>query len=177
MRASLRRTSKHRVGHRRYVQSMNDHRYALALEWEGNLGSGTARYDGYSRQYRVSLPGKAPLVGTADPSFRGDAALHNPEELLLAAASGCHLLSFLALAARAGIRVTAYRDAADGVLKLDGKGGGAFSVITLRPTVTVAAGTDVAAAYALHDRAGQLCFIARSCNFPIRHEVTIEVEA
>ena len=53
-------------------------------------------------------------MGSADPTFRGDASLYNPEDLLLMALSACHMLSYLALCARAGIRVISYSDAATG---------------------------------------------------------------
>jgi organic hydroperoxide reductase OsmC/OhrA len=79
----------------------NVHTYAARLVWEGNSGEGTASYEGCGRSYRVLIEGKPELIGTADPAFRGDASRHNPEDLFLAAISACHMLTYLALCARA----------------------------------------------------------------------------
>src|SRR6185295_1170294 len=98
-----------------------------SLAREGNHGDGTTNYTTYGRQYRVSIDGKPELTGSADPTFRGDAALHNPEDLFLIAISSCHMLSYLALCARARINVTAYRDDATGTMELDRRGGGRFT--------------------------------------------------
>jgi organic hydroperoxide reductase OsmC/OhrA len=153
------------------------HRYQLTLVWEGNLGTGTSDYAAYGRQYRVSISGKPDLLGSADPMFRGDAALPNPEDLLVTALSSCHMLSYLALCARSRIRVLSYVDAAEGTLEFRPDGGGSFREVVLHPRVTVAAGTDVARATELHHPAGEQCFIAASCNFPVRHEPAVEIEA
>ncbi|MFW6088810.1 MAG: OsmC family protein, partial [Gemmatimonadota bacterium] len=113
------------------------HRYEAALTWTGNEGTGTSDYRSYGRSYTVSIAGKPVLRGSADPTFRGDAALHNPEDLFLAAIAGCHMLSYLALCARRGVRVVAYEDRATGVLTLEG-GGGRFTEVELNPVVRVA---------------------------------------
>ena len=152
------------------------HRYLLTLVWEGNRGTGTSDYATYGRRYRVSIAGKPDLVGSADPLFRGDASVHNPEDLLVAALSSCHMLSYLALCARSRISVLAYRDAAEGTLEFRPDGGGSFREVVLHPRVTVAAGTDLARATALHEKAGEQCFIAASCNFPVRHEPLVQLE-
>ena len=154
----------------------NVHEYAVGLAWEGDRGTGTSSYGGYDRRFRLCVPGKPDLLGTADPAFRGEPGLHNPEELLLAAVASCHMLFYLSLCARSGIAVVRYADQASGRLALDPGGGGRFAEITLRPRVTVSRGSDARAAAALHERAGQLCFIANSCRFPIRHEPAVEVE-
>jgi len=151
------------------------HRYALTLVWEGNRGPGTSDYASYGRQYRVSIVGKPDLVGSADPLFRGDSALHNPEDLLVAALSSCHMLSYLALCARSRITVLRYLDHAEGTLEFRADGGGSFREVMLSPRVTVAPGTDLARATALHQKAGEQCFIASSCNFPVRHQPVVEI--
>ncbi len=150
--------------------------YAVGVVWEGNRGSGTSDYAAYGRRFAVRVENKADLAGSADASFRGEAHLHNPEELLVASVSSCHMLFYLALCARGGIAVLRYADAARGILRLDPGGGGAFSEIRLRPRVTVARGSDLAAAAALHGRAAEQCFIANSCRFPITHEAEVEAE-
>src|SRR5690606_19080161 len=121
---------------------MQPHHYTAQLTWTGNTGSGTASYTGYDRGYRIDFAGKPSLAGTADKMFRGDPAVHDPEEHFLAAISGCHLLTYLALCARHGVVVTAYHDDYSGVLEFNDQGGGAFTSVTLRPRVTIAAGSD-----------------------------------
>ena len=85
------------------------------------------------------------------------------------------MLSYLALCARARIAVLGYTDAAEGTLVFRADGGGSFQEVVLHPRVTVAPGTDLARATALHEKAGELCFIAASCNFPVRHEPVVEL--
>jgi organic hydroperoxide reductase OsmC/OhrA len=155
----------------------HEHRYATHLVWEGNRGGGTARYEEYGREHVVRIDGKADLRASADPAFRGDPARHNPEDLLVAALSSCHLLTYLALCARSRIVVTAYEDRAQGTMREDGRGGGRFVEVVLRPAVTVADETMRARAEALHEKAHALCFIAASVSFAVRHEATVRVDA
>ncbi len=146
--------------------------YQQQLQWTGNTGSGTSDYQAYSRDYQIAVEGKPDLHGSAGHLFRGNPERNDPEDHFLAAISGCHLLSYLALAAREGVVVVDYRDDASGVLELEG-GGGRFTEVMLRPTVTIAAGSDPDLARSLHDDAHRLCYIANSCSVPIRHEVTV----
>src|SRR5882672_7702000 len=139
-----------------------NHHYKAQIIWDGNLGEGTASYKSYGRQYRVLIDGKPELQGSADPTFRGEANRHNPEDLFLAAISGCHLLSYLALCAREGIRVVAYRDDAKGTMVIDALGGGKFKEVTLYPVVTIADAAHAERAAALHEKAHEVCFIANS---------------
>ncbi|MBK6627983.1 MAG: OsmC family protein [Flavobacteriales bacterium] len=152
-----------------------EHHYALDLEWLGNTGQGTRTYEGYSREHVVRIAGKPDLRGTADPMFRGDAALHNPEDLLLAALSQCHLLTYLALCARARINVLRYRDRAEGTLMLTKDGGGHFTEAVLRPAVVVAQESMLEKARYFHGEVHKYCFIARSVNFPVRCEAVVKV--
>jgi organic hydroperoxide reductase OsmC/OhrA len=152
-----------------------DHNYAVTIEWLGNRGVGTADYKSYGRENRVSANGKTAFIdGTSDPAFRGTPERWNPEELLLAALSQCHLLSYLHVAAMNGIVVTAYLDQAVGEMRQTRDGGGHFTSATLRPVVTISAG-DPALAEELHAEASEKCFIESSINFPVLHEVTIVV--
>lgn len=145
------------------------HHYSLTVRWTGNQGSGTSSYSGYSRNHEVTAPGLPDLHGSSDPAFRGDPSRWNPEQLLVAALSQCHMLVFLHLASAAGIIVTSYEDTATGVMTQDPAGGGQFTSVTLHPTVTIAAGGDLALANDLHERANPSCFIASSVNFPVHH--------
>jgi organic hydroperoxide reductase OsmC/OhrA len=152
------------------------HTYSLETIWEGNRGEGTKTYAGYGRGHRLVVPGKPDIPLTADLAFRGDPGVHNPEELLVAALSSCHMLSYLALCALAKIEVTAYRDKATGTMVTDNTGGGHFTEVTLHPHVTIANAADLVAATELHEKAGKLCFIANSVNFAVHHEPTVVVE-
>lgn len=153
------------------------HEYESLLSWDGNLGQGTANYAAYGRDYRVRVPGKPDLLGSADAAFRGAPERHNPEDLFLVAVSSCHMLAYLALCARRGVRVLAYEDAARGHLALDADGGGRFTGITLRPRVVVATTADERLAFELHEEAHRQCFIANSSSTPIHCEPTIEVRS
>ena len=151
------------------------HRYRVEVEWTGNRGSGTDGYRNYGREHVIRIGGKPDLAGSSDPAFRGDAARHNPEDLLVAALSACHMLSYLHRAAVAGVVVTAYTDAAEGTMVTAGEGG-RFAEVVLRPVVTLRAGSDPARALAAHADAHHACFIAGSVNFPVCCEPRIVVE-
>jgi organic hydroperoxide reductase OsmC/OhrA len=153
----------------------DEHRYSARLVWDGNRGTGTSAYNAYGREYRVTFEGKPVVHGSADPTFRGDPALVNPEDMLVAAVVSCHLLSYLALCAREKIAVLSYEDSAEGLMRTDAKGGGRFESIRLHPRVTIENAEHRDRALALHERAHELCFIANSCNFPIRHEAIVTV--
>jgi organic hydroperoxide reductase OsmC/OhrA len=121
----------------------------------------------------VSADGRPDLAGSADPTFRGDAARWNPEQLLVAALSQCHMLWYLHLCATNGIVVTGYVDHAHGEMRTHQDGAGEFTSVVLRPEVEVAEPAMVDRAVALHAEAPTLCFIARSVNFPVDHEPTV----
>jgi organic hydroperoxide reductase OsmC/OhrA len=150
------------------------HTYATRTEWTGNLGRGTADYRAYARDHVVTAAGKPELKGSSDPAFRGDATRWNPEDLLLAALSSCHMLWYLHLCAEAQIAVLAYHDDAVGTM-LEDAGGGRFTGAVLRPVATLAAGADALRAEALHAQAHRLCFIANSVNFPVTIEPTLRL--
>jgi organic hydroperoxide reductase OsmC/OhrA len=151
------------------------HTYTCALTWTGNLGTGTSSYAAYSRDHVFSGAGKPDLPGSSDPAFRGDGRRYNPEELLVAAISSCHMLWYLHLCADAGISVLAYRDEATGAMVEDRAKGGYFTRVVLAPKVTIAKGSDAAKARQLHEGAHAKCFIANSVNFPVACEPEIEL--
>jgi organic hydroperoxide reductase OsmC/OhrA len=152
------------------------HHYRVDVEWTGNRGSGTDGYRNYGRDHVIRIAGKPELAGSSDPTFRGDAARHNPEDMLMAALSSCHMLSYLHMATVAGVVVVAYTDAAEGTMETSGDGG-RFTEVVLHPVVTIAAGSDPAKAEAAHEPAHHACFIANSVNFPVRVEPRIVVES
>ncbi|MBV2362703.1 OsmC family protein [Streptomonospora nanhaiensis] len=151
------------------------HHYEVAVRWTGNTGSGTAGYRAYERSHDITAEGRPTLPGSADAAFRGDPARWNPEDLLVAALSECHMLSYLALSVAAGVNVVAYTDTATGTMVTHRDSSGEFTEVTLHPVVTVAEAGMVGAAAELHERAHRACFIARSVNFPVRHEPEIRV--
>ncbi|MFI6216758.1 OsmC family protein [Nocardia brasiliensis] len=146
------------------------HEYALDVTWTGNTGTGTSGYRDFERSHIVSAEGKPPIPGTADPAFRGAPEHWNPEELLVASLSQCHMLWYLVLCARAGIVVTEYTDHPSGTMVEDPAGGGRFSEVVLRPQARITDAQHRDRALALHERAHDLCFIANSVNFDVRCE-------
>ena len=153
--------------------SGKEHFYATTVEWTGNKGSGTSGYRTYERAHTIVAEGKPVIPGSSDPSFRGDPARYNPEDLLVGSLSSCHMLWYLHVCSVGGIVVTGYLDRAEGVMVEDASGGGRFASVTLRPEVTLAVGTDEAAALAAHHEAHEKCFIASSVNFPVTVEPVI----
>jgi organic hydroperoxide reductase OsmC/OhrA len=149
------------------------HEYAARVRWTGDQGEGTASYAGYGREYVVAVDGKPDLAGSSDPAFRGAADRHNPEDLFLAALAACHMLAYLALCARSGVRVTEYEDDARGTLALRPGGGGRFEEVVLRPAVAVADPESADLAARLHETAHERCFIAASCSVPVRVEPVV----
>ena len=147
-----------------------DHAYTVTITWSGNTGTGTAAYRSYERAHTVHVAGKPPVPCSSDPAFRGDHARYNPEELLVASLSSCHMLWYLHLASVTGIVVQAYEDIAEGVMTEQPGGGGAFTEVVLAPEITLALGTDLQQARALHADAHAKCFFANSVNFAVRHE-------
>lgn len=150
------------------------HHYRVDIEWTGNRGVGTRGYRDYARSHQIRVAGKPTLDGSSDPTFRGDAGRHNPEDMLVSALSSCHMLSYLHMATVAGVVVVAYRDAAEGTMETEGDGGH-FVEVVLRPTVTITAGSDAVRAETAHQAAHQACFIANSMNFPVRCEPRIVI--
>ena len=146
---------------------MHEHSYQIALKWTGNNGKGTVNYRAYSRAYEVEISGKPIIHGSADPAFRGDITKYNPEELLVASVSSCHMLWYLHLCADAGVVVIDYRDFATGKMRQTQAGDGKFTEVILKPEITVVRNGDSKQAKKLHEEAHKFCFIANSVNFPI----------
>lgn len=144
------------------------HYYNATVTWTGNLGHGTSGYKDYERSHSISIENKALIPASSDPAFMGDPSKHNPEELFLASLSSCHMLWYLHLCADSGIIVTAYTDYATATME-ENEQGGKFIEVVLHPQVLVAGNSMIEKANALHEQANKKCFIANSCNFPVRH--------
>ncbi|RSM75512.1 OsmC family peroxiredoxin [Kibdelosporangium aridum] len=149
------------------------HDYRVTVTWTGNKGTGTSNYRAYGRDHTLSADGRPDILATADPAFRGDATRWNPEQLLVASLSDCHMLWYLHLCATSGVVVESYVDEAIGLMEMEKDGSGQFSEVLLRPQVVITNADKVDEARDLHHKAHQMCFIARSMNFPVRCEPTV----
>lgn len=141
------------------------HAYQVSLAWTSTLG--TLSYRSYSRDFHIGKLGGASILGSADPAFRGNDALYNPEELFLSSVASCHMLWYLHLCADAQIIVKMYHDTPSAEMIENADGSGQFSAIHLRPKVTISSTLDEKKAIALHQQAHRMCFIARSIHTPI----------
>lgn len=153
------------------------HHYTSSVVWTGNRGEGTASYRGYDRSWDIAVPGKPVIHCSNDPLLGGDAAKMNPEDLLISALSACHMLWYLHYASDAGIIVTSYEDTPVGIGEIEKGGAGRFTAAILRPHITIRAGADIEAATAIHPKIHDVCFIARSVNFPISYEPVFLIDA
>jgi organic hydroperoxide reductase OsmC/OhrA len=145
------------------------HTYGTSVEWTGNRGNGTADYTRYDRSHTLKAGGKPEIQCSSDPAFRGDGKKYNPEELFVASVSSCHMLWFLHLCADAGVVVTGYSDNASGTMETEADGSGRFIEIILNPVVMVSERNMIEKTGSLHQRAHELCFIANSVNFQVKH--------
>lgn len=160
------------------------HHYNTNLKWTGNTGAGTKTYNTYARSFDWHADGKPVIAGSSDPKFRGDPSKHNPEELLVAALSSCHMLWYLHLCADHGITVLGYQDQATGAMEeekhiVQQNGytrtlGGHFVRVILNPVIRLAKKEDVQEATGLHHLAHEHCFIANSVNFTVEVQPTFE---
>ncbi|WP_085517826.1 OsmC family protein [Marivirga sericea] len=155
---------------------MTSHHYQSQIKWTGNSGSGTKSYTFYERSYDIIVANKPTLKGSADSAFRGNAELHNPEDLFLASISSCHMLWYLHLCSTHQITVLAYKDKATATMKETAEGKGHFTEAILNPEVEIIEQDKIELAQSLHEKANEFCFIANSCNFPIHHKPTTIIQ-
>ncbi len=152
------------------------HFYKVDVTWTGSNGKGTTNYTSYERSHEISAEGKPVIACSSDPVFRGDKSRYNPEELLVASLSACHMLWYLHLCANAHVVVTDYVDEPSGTMIETEDGNGRFTNVTLKPSVKITKDGDPALAKELHEQAHHLCFIANSMNFTVRVDPTIVAE-
>jgi organic hydroperoxide reductase OsmC/OhrA len=146
----------------------HQHNYELTTVWTGNNGEGTKNVRTYDRSHTVSITGKPDLLLTTGNPSVGDQSKLNPEDLLVAAISSCHMLSYLYLCSMDGIIITSYTDKATGIMIEQVRGGGSFKEVELNPEVQVADKSMVTKAIELHHKAHEICYIANSVNFEVR---------
>ena len=145
---------------------MSEHRVAVA--WD--RGGADFTYETYSRSHVVTFGGGVSIPASAAPEFRGSPERVNPEEAFVAALSSCHMLTFLALAARKRLVVESYRDDAVGILDKNEAGKLAMTQVTLRPVVRFAEPVAREVLDKLHHQAHEHCFIASSVKTEVRVE-------
>jgi organic hydroperoxide reductase OsmC/OhrA len=142
---------------------MAEHR--IALNW--TRGEAPFTYESYPRNHTISFKNGPAMSFSAAPAYKGDASKGDPEDMLVAALSSCHMLSFLAIAAKRKIAIESYEDDAVGFLENDG-GKLWMTRVILRPKV--AANADAAQLSEIHHLAHRACFIANSVKTDIRVE-------
>ena len=149
---------------------MLTHTYATRLVWEGSTAEG---YRAYPRDHTGSTnPATQELALSADPAYRGNRELLNPEQLLVIAASSCQLLSFLAVAARQGVTALGYTDDAQGWMDVADTPV-RVGRIRLSPVIQVAEGVDPDEVVRMSEQAHEECFIANSLTTTIELDVTV----
>lgn len=146
----------------------HEHHYNLTTIWKRNIGEGTKNVKAYDRSHTVIISGKPDLHLTTDNPHVGDKSKLNPEDLLVAAISSCHMLSYLYVCALEGIVIHDYIDNATGIMIEKESGGGAFKVVTLNPSFTVESEHMLKRSLELHHKAHKICYIANSVNFEVK---------
>jgi organic hydroperoxide reductase OsmC/OhrA len=149
---------------------MSEHR--ATIDWRRSSADFT--YMTYNRAHDWHFAA-ATVAASATKEYRGDENRVNPEEALVAALSSCHMLTFLAVAAKRKLSLDSYRDEAVGVLEKNADGKLAITRVTLRPQIVWSAGVTVSAddLDKMHHDAHAGCFIANS----VTTEVTVAPEA
>lgn len=146
---------------------MSEH--VVDVSW--SRGEHEFTYQTYSRDHEWRFDSGVTLRGSANPAYLGSASAVDPEEAFVAALSSCHMLTFLAIAAKKRLVVDSYDDHAVGVMAKNEAGRLAITQVTLRPKISFAGQTPGAETLErMHHRAHQECFIANS----VTTEVTIE---
>lgn len=148
---------------------VNTHIFKASVSWPVAMDRiNTAKT--YSKSHSISIAGKAILSVSSAKAFKGDPALHNPEDLLLSSLMSCHMMSYLYVCGKQGIEVLNYSDQAEATLESYADGSGKITEVRLYPKVTISDSAQIPLALSLHIEANKLCFIANSCNFPVHHQ-------
>ena len=149
--------------------------YIADVTWTLNSGEDFMK-GRYSRGHTVSFDGGITVPASASPHVVGKWAVEaaaDPEEMLVAALSSCHMLTFLHIARLAGFGIAAYRDHAEGVMEEIAPGRHAVTKVVLHPRIDWAgAAPDSAKLTHMHHEAHETCFIANS----VKTEVTVARE-
>jgi organic hydroperoxide reductase OsmC/OhrA len=149
------------------------HTFETTLAWPADTAQKLPPDPAFSRNSVLAAPGKPVIVASSPAVFGGEPARYNPEEMLLLSLSQCHMLTYLAIAAKKRMGVLKYEDRVVGTLGMGASGKMQMVDVLLRPRVTVAKGANLADALALHEKAHANCFIANSVNLTVRNEPSI----
>lgn len=146
------------------------HTFEATVRWPADPAQALPPDPAFSRNAVLGSPGHADVPGSSPTVFGGDASRYNPEELVALALAHCHMLTYLALAAKRRVAVLAYEDRATVELGKD-PAIGKMKILSalLRPRVTVAKGTNLDDARAMHAKAHEHCFVANSVDFPVEN--------
>ncbi|MGI9351560.1 MAG: OsmC family protein [Rhizobiaceae bacterium] len=146
------------------------HDFPSRVVWTGNRGTGTSAYEDYDRTWDMAIEGKDTVHCSNDPMLGGDPSKYNPEDMLIAALSSCHMLWYLHLCSVAGVTVTSYEDMPIGIGESEPSGKGKFVEAVLKPKIAITSDSDPEKAISLHNEIHKYCFIARSVNFPVSYK-------
>ena len=141
--------------------------HKITLNWQ--KGDAAFTYDAYPRNHQITFKDGVAKTFSAAPAYRGDASKGDPEDMFVAALSSCHMLSFLAIAAKKKLTVLSYDDEAVGFMEKEG-GKLWITRTVLHPKVRFETAPDAATLAEMHHQAHELCFIANS----VKTEVTVE---
>jgi organic hydroperoxide reductase OsmC/OhrA len=150
------------------------HLFKAQINWTSNQNQEQSGRKFYSKTHQIKIEGKPILDVSAAKAFKGDPKLYNPEDLFLSSLVSCHMMSYLYVCSQNGIEVLEYTDNAEATLVVSADGSGRFTEVHLHPKVKIANPNKIQEALDLHIKANQLCFIANSCNFPVRHTAICE---
>lgn len=150
------------------------HLYTAETHWQ--RGDQPFKDNRYSRRHLLRFDGGIEMPGSSSPHSvalpMSDEAAVDPEEMLVAAVSSCHMLWFLSLARDKGFIVDEYLDRAEGVMRRNAEGKLAITLVTLKPHITFSGAVtpDDQALANLHHDAHEACFIANSIKAEVRVE-------
>ena len=146
-------------------------KHFATVEWE--RGSVEFEYRSYSRDHTWRFEGGVRVCASSAPEYLGNANLVDPEKAFVAALASCHMLTFLAIAARKRLVVDRYRDAAVGFLEKNVDGKLAVTRVVLRPQISFGSrAPSPEGLEKIHELAHKECFIANS----VRTSVTVEID-
>lgn len=151
------------------------HQFETTLTWPADAAQAPMPDPTFSRNNILRAAGKVDVPGSAPGVFSGDASRYNPEELLLMSLSECHMLTYLAIAAKKRVVIAGYTDRAIGTLGVGQYGtAGKMSMqeVVVHPVITIKRGANLDDLRAMHEKAHANCFMANSVNFPVRVEPT-----
>jgi organic hydroperoxide reductase OsmC/OhrA len=150
-----------------------EHVFETRLEYPADKAQKLPPDPDFSRDNRLIVEGHPEMPGALPAALGGHNRGYSPEDLMILSLSECHCLTYLRLAQKNRLAIRRYEDRATGRLGKNAAGMTQLLEVVLRPRVTVARGTDLAAARTLHERAHHHCFMANSVNFPVLHEPEI----